>query len=303
MATVRARTAKDGTRSWAVLYRADGRQTSTTFDDPHLAELFRLHFEAGGLQAALTWIAQYAPPEPGVEPYTVRELAEAYLAWKTPRVRSDRTIADYRRDVSNRILPTFGGLPGAAVTDTQVQDWIDAMTGALSPKTIAGYHALLSGMFGWGSSSRGGRVVPSNPCLNTDLPRRTKQRARGLRPSEWAILHQAATELYPDAADLLLFLVGSGWRWSEATALQVSQIDDDGERLIVDMDAVMRRRADGKVMRVSDAKSRAGTRSVRLSPLVAQMVRRRVIGKRLGDRVFTNPSAGEWHYSNFLNRY
>jgi hypothetical protein len=35
----------------------------------------------------------------------VDDLFEGYIKWKATRVRSDRTIADYRRDYANWIRP------------------------------------------------------------------------------------------------------------------------------------------------------------------------------------------------------
>jgi integrase len=235
----------------------------------------------------------------GRDVLTVRQLLAHYLDAAAARHRSDRTAADYRRDVDRWIFPAFGDLPADEVDDLAVQEWVDSIPRA--PKTVANLHGILSGAYKWGLRRR---LVHTNPSVGTELPERTRGVVRGLRSGEWALVYQAACEVGPDVADLLLFLVGTGWRWSEATALKVYGVDLDRPDPLVEMAVVRRRNGAGQVVDVEDAKSDAGHRRVRLSPRLTDMLKRRVTGRALGDYVFTNDRSGHpWTYNNFRDRY
>lgn len=228
---------------------------------------------------------------------TVTVLVEQFIADRAKRARSDRTPADYRAQLATHIAPAFDRKAARDLTHDDVQAWVDGIDRA--PKTVTNVHGLLSAACKWGV---GRKLLPANPCEGTELPRRPKHIKRGLRAGEWAILHQAAVDTDPEAADLLLFLVGTGWRWSEATALQVLNCHLDGPAPHVEVVRVHRRDAKGRIVAVDDAKSDAGLRPVRLSPRLKQMFDRRVTGRALGDLVFPAPTGKPWRHSNFRDR-
>jgi integrase len=129
-------------------------------------------------------------------------------------------------------------------------------------------------------------------------------------------MHAWATEHEPDAADLLLFLASTGWRFSEATPLTPAAVEDfgdsvvtiDGQEVIVpqvwvSVLGVHRRDEDDRIVYVDgEAKSAAGVRRINLPPAAAQMVRRRVVGRKPADLLFTNARGRRWHSNNFLER-
>lgn len=301
MATLDKRRNRDGKiTGFRVRWRLGGARTgelqSVTFSREQPAKTFKGAVEA----AAHQWPAEIdetaaSIPADGI---TVDQLADLYLADRARRVRSDRTVADYRRDYDRWIRPTFGAMSVNSIDDGHIQKWIDGIPRA--PKTVAGFHALMSAMFTWGARpSR--RLVDKTPFGGTELPARRKGQPKGLRPGEWAILYQAACAESPDAADLLLFMVGTGWRWSEVAALQVMHLDLDRKGPIVEMAQVRRRGAHSTEL-VEDAKSDAGARRIRLSPMLADMLGRRITGKALGDFVFATPTGKPLHYGNFTKR-
>jgi integrase len=237
-------------------------------------------------------------PEHRAGGITVGELVTQHLEDRAKRVRSERTVKDYERDAGVWITPFLGSKEAETLADHDVQDWVDAIP--RSPKTVANIHGILSGAYKYGIRKH---LVTSNPCAATDLPARDRTTVRGLRPGEWAILYQAACEVGPDVADLLLFLVGTGWRWSEATALQVHAVELDARTPMARMNQVWRRGGDNRLKLVEGAKSDAGVRGVALSPALVQMLKRRTTGKQLGDFVFTNDRTRQkWQYGNFRRR-
>lgn len=292
MASLRTYKGKRGT-TYSVRWRErDGdrwREERETFDRLTDAKQYRATIEANGNRRPLR------EPDPGT--LTVPRLVEQYIDDRERRVRSDRTTADYRRDLETWLVVPFARVDARDLSHTQVQAWVDGIDRA--PKTVKNIHGLLSAAYKWGLS-RG--LVGLNPCAGTELPRVRKRVVRGLRPGEWTLLYRAACARNPDAADLLLFLVNTGWRFSEATALQVMHCDLDRETPRVEVAGVHRRNAAGEIKRVEDAKSDAGLRTVALGPELAEMLRRRTLGKALGEYVFTGATGLPWRYNNFHQR-
>ena len=146
------------------------------------------------------------------------------------------------------------------------------------------------------------RLVTHNPCQETELPRVTKQATEGHdRSPSGAHPVAAAEERNPDAGDLILFMGSIGWRWSEAAALAVRDVEDDGEHVWVDVTRVFRIVENRQVLVEDAAKSFARLPS-QPCPIAeaAAMLRRRVVGKVPGDFVFTNTAGRHWNQNTFL---
>ncbi|MAE64173.1 MAG: hypothetical protein CMJ18_07840 [Phycisphaeraceae bacterium] len=295
MASVRERVTKSGERTWAVLYRHGNRQTSRTFGDARSAEKFRKLVEAMGPDRALTELLTDDQPQ-GV---TVDELAAGYLEWQESRV-TQRTLNDYRRDYGNWIKPWFGHRAASSIDEADVQKWVDHMAKTLAPKSVADRHMVLHSIFKWGKAKTR-RLVDDNPCTETEMPRAAKKPPKGTTVPEWRAMLGAAEDRNPDARDLILFLGSLGWRWSEAAALAVRDIEDDGEAMHVNVTRVFRVIDNGQVLVEDAAKSWAGFRRVPVPNSEARtMLRRRIVGKAPGDYVFTNSRGGYWRQNTFL---
>lgn len=296
MASIRSTVRKDGTETHTVLFRHRGTQRSKTFDTRKNAEHFIKVIDVHGVDGAL----ELASINQGA--VTLDMAAEAFFEWKltgTRKVRSDRTVADYRRDYANWIAPTLGRRPLEAVTEVDVQRLVDAWSAQLSPKSVADRHAILHGIFKWaGAPSQ--RWVTGDPCLFTDLPERHKKRVKGLRPNQWVALYSAVKAISPDAADLIDFLLATGWRWSEAIALTLWDVEDNGYDTWVTMTQVVRRNANNQHVIVEDAKSDDSLdRRVKLDRVAAEVLRRRIGNRVGGGLVFTTAAGKQWHYTNF----
>lgn len=309
-----------GRRAWRVRFRHGGKQTSETFYVKKRADAFCADIEHHGVDFAVrnrdaAEAHDTSPP--------LSDVAERFFEWKAPRAKSDRTVSDYRRDYRNAIDPTFGRRHVSSITDDDVQAWVDGMVSGtiaprafktglvpLSPKSIGDRHALLHQILDWAASRSGGRIIPANPCKDTNLPNRRRKQPKGLRPAEWAALYAALSQISSDAADLADFLISSGWRWSEAVALDAWGVDDDGAYVTCTMGRVLRRNAAGQhVVVEDDGKRDASMRSIKLDADTSAMVRRRIAAQGMG-LVFRTPvsaqnglGGGGWHYSNFLDRH
>jgi integrase len=295
VASIRERTSSSGERVVAVLFRHGGKQRSRTFSDPKMAEKFRQIVDLLGPDKALAELLAADQDDR----LTVDELATRFLDWKARDV-TVRTMTDYRRDYVKWVKPRLGDRAAESVDETDVQAWVDDMATQLSPKSVADRHMLLHAMYDYGRA-KSRRLVTHNPCLETDLPKRVKKPPKGTTVPEWRAILTAAARRNPDARDLILFLGSVGWRFSEAIALGVRDVEDDGEQVTVTVTRVFRLDGSSRQMIAEDeAKSYAAFRRVALPTEAAAMIRRRVVGKGPSDLVFTNSRGNHWNQSTFL---
>lgn len=288
--------ARSGRKTYRVRVRHNGRQTSETFLTREAARVFALDVAGHGVDYAIRMRDQ-ADLERG---HTLDQALDDFIAWKTPRVRSDRTIRDYRRDYDRSIRPALGSRPVASLTRADVREWVDQLVELrLSPKSVADRHALLHSVV---RHARTRGWIAADPCADTALPPRVKGQPKGLRPGEWQALHAALTQIDQHAADLAAFMLGTGWRWSEATALSTYDVEDYDTAMWVTVTQVMRRPARGRAALVQDGKSAAALRRVQVDPETAAIVRRRVADAAPGGLVFRTRTGYPWHHSNFRAR-
>lgn len=296
MASIRERTSKRGETVWAVLYRHGGKQSSLTFDNPKTAADFKALVDLLGIDKALDVHRGQQPDDR----LTVDELADAYLTKKARDV-TPRTLTDYRRDIDNWVRPWFGHRAAAAIDEADVQKWVDHMATKLEPKSVAGRHALLSAMYAFGMA-RSRRLVEHSPCTETELPKWRRKPPKGVTVLEFrALLDACERRRNPDAADLILFLGETGWRFSEATALDRRDVSDDGTDVWVTVTRVTRLAGSRYVIAEDAAKTDAAFRRIRLLPESRAMVRRRILGRRPGDLVLTNRRGNPWNQHTFLD--
>lgn len=230
MASVRKRVQRAGAASYAVLWRdpESGRQTSMTFPTEAEADTLRRLLDANGQSFAMAeeMLAAAASKAP-----TVTDLLERHLSLLTRA--NEGTIAGYRSMIANHVTEQLGGLRVDAVTDEHIAAWVQRQRreGA-TRKSIANRMGLLSSAFklavrkGW----RG-----DNPCEIVELPNedRAGRRATFLTKTEFDTLlthiparHQLLTRL----------LVGTGMRFSEATALTWDDLHLDAEIPFIQVD-------------------------------------------------------------------
>lgn len=295
MASIRERTTKAGETTFAVLFRHGTKQASQTFATRRDAERFQGLVDLLGADRALKALVEEQPDNR----LTVGQLAAKFLAYKARDV-TERTMVDYRRDVANWIDPWFGHRAAESIDEADIQKWVDHMATKLAPKSVADRHMLMHSIFKFGRA-KSRRLVDHNPCEETELPKRTKKPPKGATVPEFRAILEAAYRRSPDAADLILFLGETGWRWSEAAALSLRTVEDDDTDVWVTVGQVYR--LDGayrQVIAEDEAKSYAAFRRIRMFPDTAAMLRRRVVGKGGSDLVFLNSRGRPWNQNTFL---
>lgn len=213
--SVRMRHLKDGTAYWQVRFRENGKECSVSWDTLDEAQQFDNLVKKVGAEKAREICRIVASPS----------TALTLSAWLTQYCDSltgidEGTTTRYRAYIRNDIAPVLGHIPLTAVTRDDVGRWINAMhaTGA-SGKTIANKHGFLAG--GMNAAVLAGRLK-SNPCDGNRLPRWDREEMVFLTREQYQVLKTALPEYW---RPLVEFLVVSGCRWSEATALQPRDVD------------------------------------------------------------------------------
>lgn len=221
MASIRVRKRADGSVAYNVVYSHDGRQTSVTFDAEPAAEEFlgsvRLLGAARAMKAfGIAPTIRAAARKPSG--MTVADWVATYIASRTGVAKS--TTYDYEAILRNDIKPAVGEIPLELLDRADVTGWVQAMSKAgSSGKTIANKHGLLSAALN--AAVRAG-LIPSNPAEGIRLPRSEKAEMVFLTHGEFLLLLSGFTDRWKP---LVEFLVASGVRFGEASALRPSDVD------------------------------------------------------------------------------
>jgi integrase len=213
MASLRVRQRKDGSSYTAVLYTLDGKQTSSSFNDHREAVAFQqLANRVGPAKALEVWRTRQ-PTDAG---HTVASWCAYHIDHLTGVNQATRE--KYRRYVANDIAPSqIGPLPLSALTNHDVAAWLNNLPG--SAKTAANKHGFLAGAL---NAAVRDRHLSANPCDGNRMPRDAPTEMVFLTHEEFAVLYSCVSEHWQP---LVEFLVASGARWGEATALRPADIN------------------------------------------------------------------------------
>jgi integrase len=237
-ASIRKRERKNGNFAYTVLCHRDGRQFPVTFDSEIHAEAFKAAVKAHGIHRALK-MHDLEPPrrnEAGAAPMTVAQWLRHHIDHLTGV--EQYTLDVYERYLRLDIAPTLGDIPLKALAEEDIAVWVKTMevtkskkTGRVpKPKTIANRHGFLSGAL---SAAVAKGLIPANPAAGRRLPRTTgdpnetdddDDDMRMLSRAEFDALFDACAEHY---RPMLRFMVASGARWGEISALKPGDVDKD----------------------------------------------------------------------------
>jgi integrase len=213
MASIRVRQRRDGSTYTSVLYVLNGTQTSTSFNDH--AEALRFQALANRTSPAKA-LEVWATQTPGADRFTVASWCTHHVDHLTGVNEATRTR--YRRYIANDIAQSkIGPLPLTALTNADVAQWLNSLTG--SAKTAANKHGFLAGTL---NAAVRARHISANPCDGNRLRRDEPAEMVFLTHDEFAILLSSVSEPWQP---LVEFLVASGARWGEATALRPGDVN------------------------------------------------------------------------------
>lgn len=196
------------------MYRLDGKQTSSSFNDHTEAQRFQdVCDRLGPAEALKIW--KSVAPKDGV---TVGEFLNTHI--DTLSGIEKKTLAEYRRYVTRDIEPELGPVPLATLSRTDISQWVNKLRDdGASGKTCSNKVGFLSGCLN--AAVREG-LIPANPATGIRLPRTIRREMCFLTRAEFDLLKAGFTERWHPLLD---FLVASGARFSEATALTPADVD------------------------------------------------------------------------------
>lgn len=329
MASIVKRPKKNGDITYQVKWRQDGDWQTENFggdEGASQAEQFKGLVEAHGNKWPPGWIKGQGFVEPDTDPHDVPFLEWAYHYVDKLTGVQDRVVDDYRREIELHLTllrhTTRAGLEVPLtignLTADDVKDWVRLekagepdpadpnkwLRKPADPKSIANRHGLLSAIVQAAVDAEP-PLRTKNCCRGISLPRvdnHTEDEMVFLERDEY---QRVAVELWcPHARDLVDWLVGTGMRWGEATALQVRDFSLSGPVATVRVQRAWKRAPRGvsPTYYLGPPKTKKGRRMLRLSPTQAEMVRRRVAGKQPEALVFTSPMGRRWGHANFHRR-
>lgn len=282
----------NGTR-YRVRYRLGGRETSETFTREADAKMFRDllgNGRDGRLVEALRWLDARRGVAAASTVTTFGEWFAYYhsqLTGVTPR-----TLDDYEA-LHRRYFADLDNVPLAMLTRQHVTTLVNTMDRAgRAPKTIKQTIFLLSTCLALAVDEG---KMETNPCKRIRLPEQQLDsvEARFLSYQEADQLLAAAPAHY---RPLLVFLLGTGLRWSEATALESRHINLSAGTVRVEQ---AWKRVPGQGYAIGVPKTKKARRTVNAAAL-ALAAAQPLLGKP-SDLVFKTPSGGRVSHSNFFN--
>lgn len=293
MASIRTRSRKDGTTTYAVLWRNadDGKQTSMQWDTREQAEKFKRIVEGNGnsLTAASETMEKVSATGP-----TLAKALTKHVDLLTSA--GPDQIKRYRRAIVLHFGGDFGSLPVASVEYADVVGWVKGMQEkGLSAKTIANHHGFLSAAM---TTAVRLRLREGNPCDGVSLPKdqATEDKMIFLTARESLDVVNAMPERY---RPLVAFLRGTGARFGEATALRASDFDLDAPTPSVSIQRAWKRGDDGRFY-IGPPKTKKSRRSVSLPPSVVEVIRAAVESAKDG-YVFRTTYGGPIRHATFYD--
>lgn len=218
MASIDERKRSDGSIAHVVLYRRNGKQSSTTFNDPISALQLKKRIDKLGVEQALQLLE--AELSANADAPGLTDAVNSYINDLTGV--EDGTRRRYQRFLANDLAPFFGEhTPVDAITEKTVARWVNHLEQVVgnAGKTIANKHGFL---FAFMASLVKSETITANPCADTTLPPVDQAEMVFLEEEEFAAL---IDEIPRPWKTFVRFLVASGMRMGEITALRVGDID------------------------------------------------------------------------------
>lgn len=280
MPKVNTRTLSDGSTSHFVRFRADGRQTSLAFTTrPEAQQFARDCVQRGGQWA----FDNYLREEEIASEMSLDDWAKRWLASLTI---SPGSIDNYRRDWARRWQPHLGHMKLSQITREDIIVALKAQTGA--PKTVAN---------AWGTLATMLKVavldghLDRSPAVGVRLPNHEGHES----PEHRYLTREEFLQVVDDTSEhyrpLVWMLGGTAMRWSEATALVVSDVDLAAKTVRVTK--AWKRDRQSRRWYVGAPKTRKSRRTITLPNEVVEALRPLVEGRKRGELLFTN-RRGEW---------
>ena len=269
MASIRTNKLASGRESYTLMWREGGEARGHNFTDKAEAVRWKKLLDANGQSMAA---ANRLYEEHDAGGITFAELFEEHLNQLTDvgPYQMKRYRSAYRDHFGSLSTRTVKGITRADVTA-----WINEMRkkpgrygGPMEAKTIANHHGLLSAAMTT-AVVNGHRA--DNPCKGIKLPKstHTEEVIRFMTQAEWATIMDNMDEYY---RPFFKFLVGTGLRFGEATALTAKDFQLDTTTPTVKVTKAWKE-DENKGYYIGAPKTKKSRREVSLAPSTIDAVR------------------------------
>lgn len=289
---------KDGSYSYQVQWRDrdTGLPERWTHETLAKAEEWKRLIESNGNSLAR---AKRVVDESAMSGPTVAEAISSHIGQLVDI--TPYTLKRYKSAVRLHFSDSLGRMKVKAVTHDHVIDWIKWMQGRdKGPKTIGTQHGLLSAAME--TAVRRG-VIERNPCKGVRLPKKVRVGDDGddIDLADFKAIRDRADEHFRPFLD---FLLGTGCRFSEATALQAKDFNLDAPVPLVFITKAHKLGGEENPARyVGEPKSHKSRRRVSLAPSTVASVRPFVeTAAKTGGPVFMMKEGGVLDAQSFYNR-
>lgn len=325
MASIQTRTSSTGATTYRVGYMHDkedgkGRRLRWTHSvsSPNAAVEMKRMFEKLGPELALATIAARIGRDvegpPLLRDRLIKHL-ELLGAHCTPG-----TVEDYRKMAARTWLDRLGDLPIDAITRDHVEEWVawqrlqetersakhrararaadqpEPPVETVAPKSIANAHGFLSSVLGKAVEAE---LIPRNVAYGVTLPDDDETPEMEIfTEDEWQAFHDAIAPYY---RPLTLFLIATGVRIGEATAVQVRDLNLTGARPTVTIRRAWKK-GEGNARQLGSTKSKRGNRTIVLPPELHDDLMRLARDRDARAFLFVGPRGAVIHPNNFRER-
>jgi integrase len=157
---------------------------------------------------------QYVDPRSGR--ITFREYAER---WRSAQMHRPSTENYIERQLRRHAYPILGDRPVSSIMPSDVQVWTKRLAEQLAPSTVGVVHGIVSGIF---RTAVRNRVIASNPCDDTKLPKVDKPQ---IQPLPTDVVHRLADAIPDRYRALVILAAGTGMRQGECFGLSVDRVN------------------------------------------------------------------------------
>lgn len=273
MPKVEERHWKDGTVGYRVIYYVDGQRNTYSTKVKSEAHAFATIYDKSGPTRALRLIREAEDAGP-----TLEESMRAHIRQLVGV--GPGTITRYEKSIGQH-FSELGMIRTKKLTQADVKEWIQHMLAkGLAPKTISNNHGFLAAAL---NTAVNHQVIAHNVTKGIRLPKSAgvSERAEFITQAEWANISQHIT---PHYLPFFTFLIGTGLRFGEATALTPTDIDLDGPTPLVRVTKAWKEDGTGRYV-IGPPKTRRGRRTVSLAPSTLEAIRPLLANERW---LFTN---------------
>lgn len=301
-ASIQPRISRNGTVTYRVMFRHDGKLRSASFPDMPSARRFEREVERFGPEHALDVLGRRTGTHLTSGVPLLREIVDHHIDHLTGVTPGTR--AEYRRTAARSFLPKLGELPVDVITRDDVSKWViwyseqpNQRGGNIHPKTIKNAHSLLCSVMDT-AVHLGHREA--NPATKMRLPRVERRDHPYLDLDDFARLLDCIDPRFR----LFIWTTGAtGMRWGEVTALTWRHVHlDDGDARL-DVRRAWKKSENGdRVLGVP--KSVRSRRTVGIpAALAAELRHARPDNPGPDDLVFPGRGGAALHHSHWPSRY